>query len=64
MKLEITQTIEIEVPPVPMHLKVQGAKKASMPISEMPIEALREIGVAWTEALIEAAYPYTEEETS
>ena len=57
MKIEITQTLDLEIPPVPAHIKATGSKKASIPIGELPPEALRKIGEAWKMALLHAAYP-------
>ena len=55
MKIEVTQAIDIEIPPVPAHLKVAGTKKASMPIGDLPEDALRQVGLEWTRNLLDAA---------
>jgi len=60
MRITVEQTYDIEIPEVPKHVKATGGKRASIPISDLPEEALRKIGEAWTANLIAAAYPGAE----
>ena len=55
MKIEVTQTLDLEIPEVPKHIKATGAKKATIPVAELPEEALTKIGEAWTINLLKAA---------
>jgi len=57
MKIERRQTFDIEIPKPPTSLKVKGNKNASIPIADLAVADLEQIGKEWTAQLIDAAYP-------
>ena len=57
MRIAVEEHYDIDIPEVPAHLRATGGKRASIPIGELPVDVLRQIGKAWTDALIFAAHP-------